>query len=207
MLLCSFNAILFTLLSFLCLRDYRGRRTQWGGYIYPSIIVVFAVLFVLHLGSDVVIGLLGHRLLVLDIPEVGVNYFIPPLVVHLFYRSEKERLAARGLWRASVVFFYVVSSLLGVAALNAVAGFWPAGWLDWPVSVIAFRTLMIGAAAWCGLLLWVSHRSGRSLLVRSQRRWLLGLLGPGSACSCSRGSCPSRGAVSWRSFSHWAFFS
>jgi len=177
MLLCSFNAIVFTLLSFLCLRDFRGRRTQWGGYIYPSILVVFAVLFVVHLGTEVVIGLLGRRLLALDIPEVTVNYFIPPLVVHLFYHSEREHLKTSGFWRISVVAFYVVSFVWCVAAVNAVGGFWRAGWPGWPVSVIAFRSLMVGTAAWCGLLFWASRHSNRSQLAMSQRRWLLGLFG------------------------------
>jgi len=195
MLLCSFNAILFILLSFLCLRDYRGRRTQWGGYIYPSILVVFAVLFVLHLGTEVVIGLLGRRLLVLDVPEVAVNYLIPPLVVHLFYGSEKERLAARRAWHVSVVAFYVVSFVLGVGAVNAVVGSWRSGWPGWPVMVTAFRTLMVCTAAWCGLLLWVSHRSSRSLLAPTQRRWLLTLFGAWICVFLFEGFLPADGGA------------
>ncbi len=193
MLLCSFNAILFTLLSFLCLRDFRGRRTQWGGYIYPSILVVFAVLFLIHLATEVVIGLLGRRLFVLDVPEVAVNYLIPPLVVNLFYRSGKERLAASRGWYVSVVAFYLVSLLFGAGALNGVVGFWRGGWPGWPVMVIAFRALMVGTAAWCGLLVWVSHRSNRDLLGPSQRRWLLTLFGAWISIFLFEGLLPADG--------------
>ena len=177
LLICCFNAILFILLSFLCLSDFRGRRNQWGGYLFPGILVVFAFLFVIHLATLVVIGLLGRRLIFLDVPEVAVNYLVPPLIAHLFYRSERDGLAAAKAWRISLIAVYLVSFLIGVAAVNAVAGFWRQEWPSWPVIVVVFRGLMVGAAAWCGLLLWASRRSDRSIVATSQRRWLLILCG------------------------------
>lgn len=177
LLLCCFNAILFLLLSFLCLRDFRGRRTQWGGYLFPAILVVFALLFLVHLATLIVIGLFGRRLLFLDTPEVAANYLIPPLVAHLFYRSEKESLTASRVWKISLVAWYLVSFLSGAAAVNAVTGTWRQGWPTWPVIIVLFRVLMVGAATWCGLLLWASRRSNRSALEASQRRWLLILCG------------------------------
>ena len=177
MLLCSFNAILFILLSFLCLRDYRGRQTQWGGYIYPAILLVFAVLFLTHLASEALAGLLRPPLIYLYVPEIAANYFVPPLVVHLFYRSEREGLALRAAWRASVIAFYVVSFLLGALSINGSTGWWRQGWPFWQATGFAFGGLMVATAAWCSLLLWVSRRSDRSPLGRSQRHWLQALFG------------------------------
>ncbi len=175
LLVCCFNAILFVLMAFLSLSDFRGRRNQWGGYLFPGILLAFAFQFLFHLVREVVMGLLGHGLLSMDIPEVAANYLIPPLVAHLFYRSEKAVLPAPGAWKLSLVAWYVVSFLIGAGAVNAVTNAWQGqeGWPSWTVILLLLRGLMVGAAAWCGLLLWVSRRSKRSELAASQRRWLM----------------------------------
>ncbi|HWR51582.1 MAG TPA: hypothetical protein VN428_10775, partial [Bryobacteraceae bacterium] len=44
-LVLCFNAILFVLLAFLILRDWRKHRTRWGGRLYPASIFALALFF------------------------------------------------------------------------------------------------------------------------------------------------------------------
>ena len=41
----SLDAISFVLLSFLCIRDYRVRRTRWGGGAYCALMVAYAIVY------------------------------------------------------------------------------------------------------------------------------------------------------------------
>jgi hypothetical protein len=50
----SLDAISFVLLSFLCIRDYRVRRTRWGGGAYCALVVTFAVLYLDILAEEAV---------------------------------------------------------------------------------------------------------------------------------------------------------
>jgi anti-sigma regulatory factor (Ser/Thr protein kinase) len=51
-LLYCFNAILFALMSVLSLRQYRRRRTQWGGSAYIALVIVFAALYLTIIASE-----------------------------------------------------------------------------------------------------------------------------------------------------------
>ena len=88
-LLGSFNAITFTLLACLWLRDYWKRRSHWGGYLYLCVTVTFAVVFCGNMASYLSLGMLYRPVPFLAYFQIAANALIPPLVFHFFYRNER----------------------------------------------------------------------------------------------------------------------
>ncbi len=173
LLVCAFNAILFVLVSFYCVRDYRRRGTQWGAYIYAYVVVLCALLFIGHLGNDFATELAHHRYGFFDVLEIGSKYLIAPLVFHLFYRDERDYLPARRIWPVGLVILYGAAILSGAAELNiGVIGF-SQGWPGWSVVRLLFRGLMIGAATGSAAILWMSRSPGATALHQKRRHWLM----------------------------------
>jgi anti-sigma regulatory factor (Ser/Thr protein kinase) len=172
-LLSSFNAILFVLLSYLTLRDSRPRNSRWGGYLYPGIVVALAVLFSTNLANQFAAGLLGRGLAWLYVLETIPKFLIPPAVFHLFCRNGKEYLSAPLIWRWCIAGFYAVSIVLGIGAVNTAANGWFQGYPGWRVVETLGRVLMVCAAAGSGVALWASRGPKMGVLYRNQRRWLL----------------------------------
>lgn len=173
-LLSSFNAILFVLLSYLTLRDPRPRGSRWGGYLYPGITITLAVLFLTNLGNQFAADVLGRGLALLWVAEGAAKFVIPPAVFHLFYRSEREYLAGRPLWRACLAALYAVSLACGVGAVNTAVNGWFHGYPGWRMVELLGRAMMAWSAVASGLVLWASRRPKTGALYRNQRRWLLG---------------------------------
>lgn len=176
LLLCSFNAILFVLLSFLHVRDRRSRRTQWGGDIYTAAVVACAVLLISDLANDFAIGLVRHKLAPFNLLEIVAGGLLPPLVVLLFYRDGKERFIRRWMWRTYMTALCTLSALWILGAVNvAVVGAY-GGWPGWRTKELVHAGLMVSAALGGGLALSVSSgASGHRQ--RNQRRWLLSACG------------------------------
>jgi hypothetical protein len=173
MLVCAFNAILFILLSWYSIRDYRSRRTGWGGYCYAWVVVLCAILFTAHLGNDFAPEFLSRRISLLDICEIGAKYLIAPVMAHLFYRSEKEYLPVPGVWRSLVVVLYLLGIAFAAAEVNVGVSRWSGGWPGWSVARPLFRTIMIVAAMGTGLALWSARRPDLTPLTTQQRRWMI----------------------------------
>jgi hypothetical protein len=131
-LVLCFNAILFVLLSFLILRDFRGRRTRWGGYLYPAVIFTLAALFVAHLANHFAAGLWNSGVALAYFPEMAGKYLIPPLVFHLFWREEQDYLPGPRIWRICLVALYALSVASGACAINTSVIGWYGGYPGWP---------------------------------------------------------------------------
>ncbi len=173
LLVCVFNAILFTLLSFYYLRDYRKRSTGWGGYLYAHIVVLCAVLFVGHLGNDLAEELLRRRLALFDLLEISAKYLIPPLTLHLFFRNGKDHLSAPRLWQTCIVSLYAAAVLFSMAEINTGVTRWHGGWPGWAVARPLFRILMATAAAGSCVALWGAREANATSFFRRRQRWLL----------------------------------
>ena len=173
MVACSFNAIVFTLVSFYSIRDYKRRKTRWGGFLFTYVVVLCAVLFIAHLANDFAGEFLWHRIYFFDILEIGAKYAIPPLTVQLFYLNEKAHLRGRGLWRLWIGVLYVAGAYFGAAEINTGVSHWSQGWPGWPVVRLQFRVLMIVAAAGCGLILLNARQANETPTTESRRRWLM----------------------------------
>lgn len=176
-LILCFNSIVFVLLSFLILRDFRQRGARWGGYLYPASVFTLAVFFVAHLANHFAAGLKGGGSAIIYFPEMAGKYLIPPLVFHLFFRNEKDCLRAPRLWQTCLVSLYVLSIVSGAAAINTSAIGWFGGYPGWPAVTLLGRIVMIWGAAGAGLALWLSRRAKPGGLDRDQHRWLIATCG------------------------------
>lgn len=169
-LLSAFNAITFTLLSFLWLYDYRKRRTHWGGYLYLYIVVSCAVLFLANLIDQFSWALVYHPGPFLVYVQIAANAFIPPLMFHFFYRNEKEYLPGRSVWKAALIADYACGALFVAVALLTLGP--SRNFLADRSALMAYRLLMVIAATGSGSTLWTSRRPDTDLLYRNQRRSL-----------------------------------
>ena len=172
-MVCAFNVVLFALLSFYCIRDYRRQKTEWGGYIYAYVVVTCAVLFVAHLGNDFANEFVRHRYRVFDFFEIAAKYLVPPLVLHLFYRNEKEHLRRVTAWRVNIGIGYAMAIAFAVAEMNILVFGWSGGWPGWSVARPLFRALMTVAALGSGVVLWAACPASATSLYRKRRRWLV----------------------------------
>jgi signal transduction histidine kinase len=169
-LLSAFNAITFTLLSFLWLHDYRKRRTHWGGYLYLYIVVTCAVLFLSNLIDQFSWALVYHPVPFLVYAQITANALIPPLMFHFFYRNEKDYLPGRSVWKAALIADYTCGALFVALALHMPGP--SRNFLADRSALMAYRVLMVIAATGCGFVLWTSQRPDTDLLYRNQRRSL-----------------------------------
>jgi signal transduction histidine kinase len=179
-LLCSFNGITFTLLAFLWFREYRRYGSHWGGHLYLYLTVACAVLFVSNVLNYLSVGLAYHDLTFLVYPQLAANALLPSLLYHFFYRNEREGLPARRMWLAGLFAVYALGIWFVVLALGAL-GRPHQDYLGDKPTLLAYRALMVAAAAGSGLVLWASRRPVADRLWRSQRRLLL-LLSCAWAC-------------------------
>lgn len=169
-LLNAFDAITFTLLSFLWARDYQKRRTHWGGYLYLYIVVSCAVLFLSNLVDQFSWALVYHPVNFLVYVQVAANAFIPPLMFHFFFRNEKEYLPLRLAWKAALIADYACAALFAATALDMLGP--SRNFLADASALMVYRVLMVIAAMGCGFVLWTSRRPDTDLLYRNQRRSL-----------------------------------
>ncbi len=89
----SLNAISYVLMSILAIREYRVRKTQWGGPAYSGLIVTFAVLYLSLVIGEVVSGLTGHHPVVFfRAIETTSPVIITLLLFQAFYHNEREYL-------------------------------------------------------------------------------------------------------------------
>jgi hypothetical protein len=174
-LLGSFNAITFILLSFLWLYEYRKRGSHWGGYLYLCLVVACAVLFVTNLLYYLSWGLIYWAPTFLFYPQVIANAAIPPLVYHFFYRNERKHLPLLPIWRGGLVVAYALGFAVAFAAFSFASP--NTDFLADQRVLLAYRANMAAAAVGCGLVLWASRRPATDRLARNQRRVLLALCG------------------------------
>src|ERR1035438_3498167 len=105
----SLDAISFVLLSFLCIRDYRVRRTRWGGGAYCALMVAYAIVYLNMLAQEAIWVTTGHSLLTLDVLDLAVSLLIAPLLFHTFYIGERQHLTPHRFWRAWLWLAYAIA--------------------------------------------------------------------------------------------------
>ena len=80
------------------------------------------------------------------------------------------------MWRTGLIAIYAVGLLFAALALGSLGRPFQ-DYLSDETTLLAYRALMVAAAAGCGLVQWFSGHSGADRLWRNQRRWLLLLCG------------------------------
>jgi len=169
----SLNAISYVLMSILAIREYRVRKTRWGGPAYSALIVTFALLYLGLVVGEVVSGLTRrHPVAFFNAIETASPVIVTLLLFHAFYNNECEYLPGRKIWKASLVLFYAI----GLAVAMDVVAFFLGIVSRLPIEMgprfpgpEAF-----GAAGVVGVLC-ASRRPFHSPIERRRRRWVLAL--------------------------------
>ena len=169
-LLQSFNAIAYVLVSFLCLRRFRTQGSHWGGYAYCGVALAFATLFLNSLTRELVFSKLQRVAGPMNTIEVALSMALPPLLLHAFYHNERLYLPGRRIWQAllAAMWAVAVATFLGRLGVPWLGRILP--------SDIVFPTFGSTAAAAAALLLLLSRRFSVVAELR-QRRWLVLLIG------------------------------
>ncbi len=169
----SFNAILFVLLSFLLLRARRERRPNWGGNLYPAIVIALAALFVSRLSHLFATSLRGGFVGLMFVPEMVSKFIIPPLVFHLFYREEAGFLPRRRALKTFLGALYAAAIVCAALGVNTCASGWRGGYPGWPAIILLGRILMTCGAVGTALVLLTSRRRLTGALEHGLRRGLV----------------------------------
>jgi two-component sensor histidine kinase len=179
-LLKSFNAIAYVLVSFLCLRRFRSQGTRWGGYAYCGVAVAFAWLYVSGLVMDWIWSTLHRPPPALFAVHDVAFILLAPLMLSVFYHNERLHLPWRRAWQLLVAAIWLAGLIgsvgrLGVQSLRELVP-----------DKIVFPPMGIAALAGIIGIRFASRRILNPIEIR-QRRWMailffawgaLGLLEP-----------------------------
>ena len=168
-------------LLYLQFREFRLGTPAWGGWAWRSLTLVFAISYLFHLSqylsfafSD---GKTGGAPLAAALAWAVARPLGGPLVIQLFYDTERSRLSQHGLWRAVIGAAWAVSLpvalLLGLWTLGATRP-WAA---HLPGQLLATADGTLAAAAiFAAVVIWLSRRPDDSRFRRRRRRWYLALV-------------------------------
>jgi signal transduction histidine kinase len=166
----SLDAISYVLMSIFCIRNYRVRRTRWGGAAYCALMLDFALVYVNLLTEEAVRIATGHTLAVFHAIDVVVSAMAAALLFHTFYNGEREYLPGRRIWEA----FLWVSYAVAVAAAIGGVGFFVGIFSHPPIPPVLWTPLPLAVGALGGIgVLCASRRPASTVTERRQRRWVV----------------------------------
>jgi signal transduction histidine kinase len=171
LLLDSFSAICFVLMTVLCLRERRRRSTRWGSSVHAWTAAVCAVHFLYRATRFLFPLRIAGAFALLDL---WAQSFLPALLFHLIYASERAGLPRRVIWKICLGAFYGFAAAGGAyAAAGLLRGIGqpPDLWRRLSLSPLAAAAVLDCVMVVC------SRRAAASGLERRQRRWILALCG------------------------------
>jgi hypothetical protein len=159
-------------MSVLSIRQYRVRKTRWGGAAYCALIVTFAVQYLSLMIGEAVSVATGHSVALFHAVNETAPVMVTVLLFHVFYNSEREYLPGRRIWKA----FLGLSYAGAVAAAIGVLGYCMGIFRHGPVleSGLVPQPWAFGAAGVIGVMC-ASRRPADNPIERRQRRWMLAL--------------------------------
>jgi signal transduction histidine kinase len=164
------DTISYVLMSILCIREYRVRRTRWGGAAYCGLIVSFALLY-LDIGAEEAVWITtGHNLAFLQAMDLVTSVMVALLLVHVFYNSERKYLPGIRFWKALLGLFYAVALATTIAGVGFFMGLFQH--LPFPTTP-RFPTPEGFAGVVVIAILCASRRPANNAIERRQRRWVL----------------------------------
>ena len=163
----AFGALSFCALSIFYWRQLRTERGGGGG-VFGVFTAVCGLSFLLNLASQA-----GTLQPWFSPPLDLATGMVPPLLLHLVYRQQQCRLA----WLRNA--FYAIAIAAACAMAGVDAALLPENWGD---SLESAPALLLGAAAFLGLLLHATHRGkplddDEAAGERRYRAWTILLLG------------------------------
>ena len=150
----SLDMVSYVLMSVLCIREYRVRRTRWGGGAYCFLIVTFGVLYLNRMIGEAVSIATGHSITFFEALGVACPVMVMLLLFHTFYNSEKEYLPGRRAWKVLLGLCYAAAPVCVIGVLGFYLGFFPR--LPIPESAPVPEPWAFGAA--CAVLVPPSRR-------------------------------------------------
>ncbi|HXN46088.1 MAG TPA: histidine kinase [Bryobacteraceae bacterium] len=167
----SLDAISYVLMSIFSIRNYRVRRTRWGGAAYCALIVNFALVYVNLLTEEAVRIATGRTLAVFSAIDLFASVMAAVLLFHTFYNGEREYLPGPRIWKAFVWLSYTIAVGTAIGGVGFFMGIFshlpipPRFWIPPPLAGGA-----IGAIG----VLCASRRPASNSTERRQRRWVVG---------------------------------
>jgi anti-sigma regulatory factor (Ser/Thr protein kinase) len=166
----SLDAISYVLMSIFCIRNYRVRRTRWGGTAYCALILNFALVYVNLLTEEAVRIATGHTLAVFGAIDLVVSVMAAVLLFHTFYNGEREYLPGRRIWQAFLWLSYAIVVSIAIGGVGFYVGIF--SHLPIPSAFWIPPPLAGGALGAIGVL--CASRRPSSATERRQRRWVVG---------------------------------
>ncbi len=175
----TFGALTFSVLTVVYWRERRLRKEAGGGRVFPVFTLACAAAFLTNLLTQTAaaLGLEGWWVSAAAVTMAVATGLLPPLLVHVVYAEERPRLRNRRVWR------WVLAGFYSVAAAGALLG----GLEDreviftgWSGVLDKLPEVTVGLAGALGLAVLSAAQSqpGRSLkpAERRHRLWLRVLL-------------------------------
>jgi signal transduction histidine kinase len=172
----TFAAYSFCLLLYLQLRQYRLSKPSWGGWAWRALTAVFAAIYLAHLSGFVAFlstdGLVGEQPLAARLVLRAAFPLVGPLLIHVFYNVERDRLPVRPLWRALIVAEYAVGTAAAISGVLLDLNLLPA-WAELSgIDPATVSDALIAAAGLCAAAIFqFAPRPTDSPFRRRQRRW------------------------------------
>ncbi len=164
----SLDTISYVLMAVLCVRNFRVRRTRWGGAAYCALIITLAVLYLNLLADEAVRFASGRPSLVNGAIDIVTSALAALLLFHAFYNGERQYLRAPRFWKAFLALSYVV----GLACVAAGLARGLQSRLLIPFNLQVPPPVVFAAVGVAGMLC-SSRRPASTAVERRRRMWLI----------------------------------
>ena len=181
----TFAGYSFCYLIYLQLKQYRLGRPVWGGWTWRAFTIVLAVNYFYFLSGYLTyifsLGENGQAPFVLQVAHVVTRSLIGPLMMQLFYVTERERLPHHRSWQTIIFVAWVIAAPIALfRGLLAVGIEEPWRNLDDGLRTIS-DLITAATAVFSILIIIISWRKNDSIFRRRRRYWYLALIGVGFA--------------------------
>jgi len=179
LILHTFAGYSFCHLLYLQFRQYRLGKPVWGGWTWRALTLVFAThyfnqmwIFLSYTFSD---GARARILFPVNVVHVITRPLIGPLVMQLFYVTERSRLPHHWLWQAIVRTAWAIA-----VPVALVRGLWILGismpWPNLAGQVLPVSDAMLaGGVIFSAAVMRLSRRPDDNAFRRRHRRWCLAI--------------------------------
>jgi len=179
LILHTFAGYAFCHLLYLQFRQYRLGKPVWGGWTWRALTLVFAIHYFnelwIYLSFTFTDGAAPQTLFPINVAHVITRPLIGPLVLQLFYVTERSRLPEHWLWQACVRTAWALAVPIAV-----IRGLWvfgvPMPWTKLPNAVLPVSDLILaGGGIFSFVVIWLSRRPADSVFRRRHRQWYLAI--------------------------------
>ena len=181
LILHTFAGFAFCHLLYLQFRQYRLGVQTWGGWTWRALTLVFA----LHYFNEAWVllsftfsdGRAAQEQFAINLAHVVTRPLIGPLLMQLFYVTERRRLREHWLWQTIIRTAWAITVPIAV-----VRCLWMLGVkMPWPKLadrlLIPSDVILVGGGIFAVVVIWMSRRSNDSAFRRRRWQWYLAILG------------------------------